>query len=88
MKCPHCEAKLKDTKVTPFLLLSLIVALPLFYFLASIVKILLSDIIPVIAKIPTSVVFLGTLYPVFTLYDRIIGLIMFNKGNLQVKKQK
>lgn len=27
MKCPHCRAKLKETKVTPFLIIGLIVSL-------------------------------------------------------------
>jgi hypothetical protein len=88
MKCPHCKSKLKESKVTGFLVISFIIALPLFYFLASEVKILLSNIIPVISKVPTSVVFLGTLYPVFTFYDRVVGLIVFNKGNLAIKKRQ
>ncbi|NRD80943.1 hypothetical protein HPT25_26830 [Bacillus sp. BRMEA1] len=85
MKCPHCKAKLKETKVTPFLLLGMFAVIPIFIYLTAIVKNILAGIIPVIEKIPTTVVFLGVLYPIFALYERINGLIMFNKGNLHLK---
>ncbi|WP_374719392.1 hypothetical protein [Parageobacillus toebii] len=88
MKCPHCKAKLKETRVTPFLLLLAVAMIPLFIFLAETVKNYLSGILPVIEKIPTSIVFLGVLYPVYALYERFNGLIMFNKGNLQLKKKQ
>jgi hypothetical protein len=79
---------LKETRVTPFLLLLAVAMIPLFIFLAVTVKSYLSGILPVIGKIPTSIVFLGTLYPVYALYERFNGLIMFNKGNLQLKKKQ
>lgn len=59
--------------------------IPLFIYLTEIIKSLLSDILPVINKIPTIVVFFGVLYPVYALYERFNGLVMFNKGNLQMK---
>jgi hypothetical protein len=58
---------LKETRVTPFLLLLAVAMIPLFIFLAVNVKSYLSGILPVIGKIPTSIVFLGTLYPVYSL---------------------
>jgi hypothetical protein len=85
MKCPHCKAMLKETKVTPYLLLGLAAAIPLFIFLAQIAQDFLADFFPVVEKIPTSIVFLGVLYPIYALYDRMNGLIMFNKGNLQLR---
>lgn len=88
MKCPHCKAKLKETKVTPFLLIGLAAVIPLFIFLAETAQGLLAGTFPVIEKIPTSIVFIGVLYPVYALYERVNGLIMFNKGNLQLKNKK
>jgi len=88
MKCPHCNAKLKETKVTPFLLISIIVILPLFIYLTETLKSLLKDFIPVVEKIPSALVFLGLLYPLYALYERLNGLIMFNKGNLRLKNRQ
>ncbi|PKR82460.1 hypothetical protein [Heyndrickxia camelliae] len=88
MKCPYCKAKLKETKVTPILLIGLIAIIPLFIYLTEILISLLSGIIPVIEKIPLSIVFIGLLYPLYALYERFNGLIMFNKGNLQLKKRQ
>ncbi|KZR60019.1 hypothetical protein [Pseudobacillus badius] len=88
MKCPHCKAKLKETKVSPFLLIGLIAVIPLFIYLTEILVSLLSGLIPAIEKIPLFIVFLGLLYPLYALYERINGLIMFNKGNLQLKKRQ
>ncbi|WP_027410711.1 hypothetical protein [Anoxybacteroides tepidamans] len=88
MKCPHCQAKLKETRVTPFLLLLAAIAVPLFVFLGVKVKEYLSSIWPVIDKVPTVIVFLGTLYPLYALYERFNGLLMFNKGHWQVKKKQ
>jgi uncharacterized paraquat-inducible protein A len=88
MKCPHCKAKLKETRVTPFLLIGVIAILPLFIYLGETAKTFLSGLIPVIDKIPTIIVFIGVLYPVYALYERLNGLVMFNKGNLQLKKHQ
>jgi uncharacterized paraquat-inducible protein A len=88
MKCPSCKAKLKETKVTPFLLIGMIAIIPVFIYLTETLISLLSGILPVIQKIPSIIVFLGLLYPVYALYERVNGLIMFNKGNLQLKKRQ
>jgi phage FluMu protein Com len=88
MKCPSCKAKLKETKVTPFLLIGMIAIIPVFIYLTETLISLLSGILPVIEKIPSIIVFLGLLYPVYALYERVNGLIMFNKGNLQLKKRQ
>lgn len=88
MKCPYCKAKLKETKVTPYLLIGLAVIIPLFIYLTEKLITLLSDFIPVIDKIPSIIVFLGLLYPLYALYERINSFIMFNKGNIQIKKRQ
>ncbi len=88
MKCPSCKAKLKETKVTPFLLIGMIAIIPVFIYLTETLISLLSGLLPVIEKIPSIIVFLGLLYPVYALYERVNGLIMFNKGNLQLKKRQ
>lgn len=88
MKCPHCRAKLKETKVTPFLLIGLIVILPLFIYLTETLKSFLANFIPVIENIPSVIVFLGLLYPLYALYERLNGLIMFNKGNIKLKNRQ
>ncbi|WP_258535515.1 hypothetical protein [Bacillus sp. 03113] len=85
MKCPHCKTKLKESRVTPWLLLIAVIMIPIFIYITEKVKDLLSDIFPAIDKIPAVIVFLGVLYPVYALYERFNGLIMFNKGNLQMK---
>ncbi len=87
MKCPYCKVKLKETKVTPYLLIGLIAIIPFFIYLTEILISLLSGIIPAIEKVPPFIVFIGLLYPLYALYERINGLIMFNKGNLQLKKR-
>ena len=88
MKCPYCKAKLKETKVTPYLLIGLIIMIPAFIYLTELLISLLSGILPVIEKIPSVIVFFGLLYPLYALYERINGLIMFNRGNLHLKKKK
>ncbi|MDN4606086.1 hypothetical protein [Sporosarcina highlanderae] len=88
MKCPYCKVRLKETKVTPLLMIGALAVVPLFIFLTETVISLLSGIIPAIEKVPTSLVFFSLLYPVYALYARFNGLIMFNKGNLQLKKRQ
>ncbi|MCL1694784.1 MULTISPECIES: hypothetical protein [unclassified Lysinibacillus] len=87
MKCPYCYAKLKETKVTPLLLIGLIVAIPLLIFLTKTLISYLSGILPVIEKIPPYLVTLVVLYPLYVIYERFNGLVMFNKGNLQLKNK-
>ncbi|MFJ7666395.1 hypothetical protein ACIQXI_04765 [Lysinibacillus sp. NPDC097195] len=88
MICPYCKAKLKETKVTPFLFIGLIVVIPIFIVITEKLISILSNIIPVIEKIPSFIVFIGLLYPLYAVYERFNGLIMFNKGNLQLKKRQ
>jgi len=85
MRCPHCLAKLKETRVTPFLLILLIGAIPLFIFLTDLVQQFLAGFFPFVAKLPSVLIFLFPLFPVFMLYERFNGLIMFNMGNLRMK---
>lgn len=85
MKCPYCRAKLKETRVTPFLLIILLIMIPLFIYLTELVQGFISGIIPVVEKIPLIIIFFCVLYPVFALYERCNGLVMFNKGNLHLK---
>lgn len=88
MKCPYCQVKLKETKVTPFLIVGVIAVIPLFIYITELVISLLSGIVPVIEKMPTAFVFLGLLYPLYALYERVNGLLMFNRGNLQLKRKQ
>lgn len=85
MKCPHCRVRLKETRVTPLLLLICALMIPLFIYLTEFVQNFLSGFIPVVEKIPLIIIFLCVLYPVFALYERFNGLVMFNKGNLHLK---
>lgn len=86
MKCPHCKAKLKETKMTPFLLIIAIFMIPLMIYLGITIQNLLAGYFPVVDKVPTILVFLAFCYPIYALYERFNGLIMFNKGNLQLRK--
>ncbi|MFC0187305.1 hypothetical protein ACFFJY_03350 [Fictibacillus aquaticus] len=88
MKCPHCRAKLKETRVTPFLLIGLVFMVPLFIYLTELLITLLSGVLPAVKSVPSIIVFVGLLYPLYALYERVNGLIMFNKGNLQLKKAR
>lgn len=88
MKCPHCRAKLKETKATPYLLAGLVVMILLFIYLAEKAQSFLANYFLVVEKIPTSNVFIGVLYPVYAIYERMNGLIMFNKGNLKLKNKQ
>lgn len=88
MKCPHCKAKLKETRVTPFLLIGLVIMIPLFIYITEQLIKWLSGILPAVKSVPSIIVFFGLLYPLYALYERVNGLIMFNKGNLQLKKAR
>ncbi|MGE7674417.1 hypothetical protein ACQKMV_12650 [Lysinibacillus sp. NPDC094403] len=88
MKCPYCYAKLKETKVTPFLLIGLIAIIPVLIFITKTLVPLISGIISVIEKIPSPILYTAVLYPFYALYERFNGLVMFNKGNLQLKKRQ
>lgn len=88
MKCPYFEAKLKETKVTPFLLIGLIAILPLLIFITKTLVPILTDLVPFIEKIAPPIVYTAVLYPFYALYERFNGLIMFNKGNIKLKKRR
>ena len=88
MKCPHCHAKLKETKMTPFLLLIAAVMVPLLILLGISVQNLLVDYFPVVESIPTALVFIAFCYPVYALYERFNATVLFNKGNLQLKNRQ
>ncbi|WNS79622.1 hypothetical protein RRU94_19060 [Domibacillus sp. DTU_2020_1001157_1_SI_ALB_TIR_016] len=87
MKCPHCKAKLRETKVTPFLLLVALVVIPLLIWLGITVQNFLAGFFPIVDSVPTVFVFLAFCYPVYALYERFNALVMFNKGNLHLKRQ-
>lgn len=86
MKCPHCHVKLKETKMTPLLLLIAVVVIPLLIYLGIIVKGFISGFFPIVEKVPTVIVFLAFCYPLYALYEAFNAVVLFNKGNLQLKK--
>lgn len=88
MKCPHCQAKLKETKMTPLLLLIAIFVVPLLIYLGIIVKSFLTGYFPIVGKVPTAIVFLTFCYPIYLLYEAFNAVVVFNKGNLQLKKRQ
>lgn len=88
MKCPHCHAKLKETKVMPFLLIGLIIMVPIFILIAEALRTFLKDYIPFVENISTALIFIVLCYPIYVIYERMNGLIMFNKGNLKLKKRQ
>ncbi len=55
-------------------------------YLGITVKSFLSGHFPVVEKIPTMIVFMAFCYPVYALYEAYNAVIVFNKGNLQLKK--
>ncbi|MEE6132228.1 hypothetical protein CHN50_17930 [Priestia aryabhattai] len=87
MACPHCKAKLKETKMTPFLLAGAVIMVPLFIFLGIFIKEFLTGYFPIVEKVPTAIVFLAFGYPVYALYESMNAKILFTKGNLQLKKR-
>jgi len=88
MKCPHCLAKLKETKMTPLLLLIATLVVPLLIFLGIQVKDFLSGYFPIVEKVPTAIVFFAFCYPIYALYESFNAVVIFNKGNLKLKKRQ
>lgn len=86
MKCPHCREKLKETKMTPWLLLLAVIIIPLLVYLGIAVKSFMSGHFRVVKKVPTMIVFMAFCYPLYALYEAYNAVIIFNKGNLQLKK--
>lgn len=87
-KCPYCKAKLKFTKVMPYLIIGTIIVVPILIYLTIKIQEFLANYIPVVEKVPTIFVFLAFLYPVYALFERLNGLIVFNKGEIVLKKEK
>lgn len=87
MKCPHCKAKLKETKMTPLLLLLAVVVVPLMLYLGITIQNFLVDYFPIVEKVPTIFVFMAFCYPLYALYEAFNAVILFNKGNLQLKNK-
>jgi hypothetical protein len=54
MKCPHCCAKFKETKVTPWLLVLAIIVAPIFIFIGVTLQTYIAEFWPFIEKIPIS----------------------------------
>ncbi|MED4402464.1 hypothetical protein [Metabacillus fastidiosus] len=88
MKCPHCRAKLKETKMTPLLLVVAIIIILLLILLGIKVQNFLAGYFPIVEKIPTGIVFLAFCYPIYALYESFNATVIFNKGNLQLKKRQ
>ncbi|TWG29348.1 hypothetical protein [Geobacillus sp. C56-T2] len=87
MKCPYCDVKLKETRITPVLLLAAACIVPLFLFLTVQIKAFAASYWPVIEHVPAIVVFLVTLYPLYRMYERANATILCKKGRFQVKKK-
>ncbi|GAB1793211.1 hypothetical protein [Priestia megaterium] len=86
MKCRHCRSKLKETKMRPWLLLLAVIVIPLLIYLGITIKSFLAGHFPIVEKVPTMIVFIAFCYPVYALYEAYNAVIIFNKGNLQLKK--
>ncbi|AQX56645.1 hypothetical protein [Priestia flexa] len=72
--------------MTPWLLLLAVIIVPLLILLRNYNKSFLSGHFPVVEKVPTMIVFIAFCYLVYALYEAYNAVIIFNKGNLQLKK--
>ena len=63
MKCPSCDAKFKETKVTPWLLVLAVIVAPIFVFIGVTLQTYIAGFWPFIEKVPTAFVFLAFAYP-------------------------
>ena len=88
MKCPHCQTKLIETKMTPLLLLIAVFVVPLLIYLSIIVKSFLTGYFPIVEEVSTVIVFSTLCYPIYLLYEAFNAVVIFNKGNLQLKKRQ
>ena len=84
MKCPHCYAKFKETKVTPWLLILAIIVAPIFVFIGVTLQNYISGFWP-FEKVPTAFVFLAFAYPIYAAYEKFNARIVVSKGILQLK---
>lgn len=64
----------------------IVIIIPLLVYLGITVKSFLAGYFPVVEKVPTMIVFMAFCYPVYALYEAYNVVIVFNKGNLQLKK--
>lgn len=85
MKCPNCRTKLKETRVRTWLLIFMIVLSPLFIYLTAVIQGFLGRFLPVIGQVPTFFIFLAFCGPLYIMYERFNALLLFNKGNIQIK---
>ena len=85
MKCPHCDAKFKETKVTPWLLVLAILVTPIFIFIGVTLQTYIAGFWPFIEKVPTAFVFLAFAYPIYAAYEKFNARIVVSKGALQLK---
>lgn len=86
MKCPHCKAKIKETKVTPWLLVLAIIVVPAFVFIGVTLQNIYAGYWPIVEKIPTILIFLAFAYPLYYAYESFNARIIVLKGHLQLKK--
>ena len=86
MKCPHCRAKIKETKVTPWLLVLAIIVVPIFVFIGVKLQNIYSGYWPIVDKIPTIFIFLAFAYPLYYAYETVNARIIVSKGQLHLKK--
>ncbi|WP_144513195.1 hypothetical protein [Bacillus sp. FJAT-22090] len=87
MKCPHCKAKLRETKMTPLLFVIAVFVIPLMLFLGITVKNFLVGFFPIVDKVPTIFVFMAFCYLPYALYEAFNATIIMNRGNLQLKNK-
>lgn len=85
MRCPFCRAGLKETRVTPFLLLIVLLVVPVFLYLIEHVKQFLAGYISFADKVPSVIILFTVLYPVYKLYENFNAIVIFNMGNLHLK---
>ncbi|NGY87871.1 hypothetical protein F6Y05_32585 [Bacillus megaterium] len=71
--------------MTPWLLLLAVIIIPLLVYQGITVKSFLSGHFPIVEKVPTMIVFMAFCYPLYALYEAYNAVIIFNKGNLQLK---
>lgn len=85
MQCPHCNAKFKETKVTPWLLLIAVAVTPVFVYIGVTLQNEIATFWPFIEKIPTAFVFLAFAYPIYAIYEKFNSRVLVSKGILQLK---
>lgn len=64
----------------------IVIIIPLLVYLGIAVKSFMSGHFRVVEKVPTMIVFMAFCYPLYALYEAYNAVIIFNKGNLQLKK--